>query len=166
MSWRGSFTWFSLLWLQFSRLLEQELDKDLFGLAIQGGSFTPVLSRGLRQPIPLCLTRPVSLSPHCFSTGLASSQHGDGRVAELLWQLTSHRVNVPRYPCGHCRASGILLIKAWKSCSVTSIILYLSKVHHRTNPDSVGEDYTKLCESPKAWFIEDCLWSLRTDGKR
>ena len=122
--------------------LEQEQDKDLFRLGIQGGSFTPVLSRALRRLTPLCLIRPVSLSPRCFSTG---EPHGDCRVAEL-WQLASHRVNVPRYPCGHCRASGILLIKAWKSCSVTSIILYLSNVSHRTSPDLVGEDYTKLCE--------------------
>lgn len=124
--------------------LELEPYKDLFGLDIQGGFFTRVLSPGLRQLTPLQLARRVSLSPCCFSTGPASSQHGGHRVVGLKWQLASCRVNVPRYPCGHCKASRFLLTKAWKSCSVTSTIFYLSKVSHRTSPDSAGEDYTKM----------------------
>lgn len=134
--------------------------KDLFGLAIQGGS-PPVLSCGLRQLTPLSGQFP---SPPLLLHRASFLTTWWWRGCWLLWQLASHRVNVPRYPCGHYRASGILLIKAWKSWYALPLILCCQK--YITELIQIQwEKLHKVMWVPKAWFIEDRLWSLRTDGK-
>lgn len=68
-----------------------------------------------------------------------------------------------RYPCGYCKASRSLLTKAWNSCDITSTIFCVSKVSHKTSPDSRRGVYTKLWLTKGVAYI----WSLRIpDGKR
>lgn len=128
MGWLGSSWWFALvlpMWLPLnaSWSCPQVLYVALSRLV---GAGHPRWLPSLVVACTLCPASPGSLSSHSSAHGwLPSSQHGGHSLLDILpgsWLLPQGAFQ-GTHGMDHCKASGILLTKAWESCSVTSTIL-------------------------------------------